>query len=81
MRQQWNLSPAGSTIEIEDYQVGLDDISVLELANRTRPTSTCGTSNVGLMAIGITRNGGPNIMTDLASLVAPKPGAEYAKRS
>jgi hypothetical protein len=31
-RQQWNFSPAGSTTEIEDYAVGLDAVSVLELA-------------------------------------------------
>ena len=32
VRQQWNFSPAGSTSEVEDYQVSLDDVSVLELA-------------------------------------------------
>src|ERR1700687_4150616 len=32
VRQQWNFSPAGSTSEAEDYQVSLDDVSVLELA-------------------------------------------------
>ena len=32
VRQQWSFSPAGSTSEIEDYQVSLDDLSVLELA-------------------------------------------------
>jgi len=32
VRQQWNFSPIGSTIEVEDYQVSLDDVSVLELA-------------------------------------------------
>jgi hypothetical protein len=32
VRQQWNFSPAGSTTEIEDYMVDLDDVSVLELA-------------------------------------------------
>ena len=30
-RQQWNFSPAGSTNEIEDYDVSLDGVSVLEL--------------------------------------------------
>jgi hypothetical protein len=32
VRQQWNFSPAGSTREVEDYQVGLDRVAVLELA-------------------------------------------------
>ena len=32
VRQQWNFSPAGSTTEIEDYEVDLDGVSVLELA-------------------------------------------------
>jgi uncharacterized protein (DUF736 family) len=32
VRQQWNFSPAGSTSEVEDYQVSLEDASVLELA-------------------------------------------------
>lgn len=31
VRQQWTFSPAGSTSEIEDYQVSLDDLAVLEL--------------------------------------------------
>lgn len=34
VRQQWNFSPAGSTSEIEDYEVNLDDVSVLELVIR-----------------------------------------------
>ena len=32
VRQQWNFSPAGSTSEVEDYEVDLDGVSVLELA-------------------------------------------------
>ena len=32
VRQQWNFSPAGSTSEVEDYEVSLEDVSVLELA-------------------------------------------------
>ncbi len=32
VRQQWSFSPQGSTSEVEDYQVGLDSVSVLELA-------------------------------------------------
>jgi hypothetical protein len=34
VRQQWNFSPAGSTSEVEDYEVNLDDVSVLELVIR-----------------------------------------------
>ena len=32
VRQQWNFSPAGSTMEIEDYMVDLDAVAILELA-------------------------------------------------
>jgi hypothetical protein len=32
VRQQWNFSPRGSTVEVEDYEVSLDGVSVLELA-------------------------------------------------
>jgi hypothetical protein len=34
VRQQWNFSPAGSTSELEDYEVNLDGVSVLELVIR-----------------------------------------------
>jgi len=34
VRQQWNFSPRGSTIEVEDYRVELDAVSVLELTIR-----------------------------------------------
>ena len=34
VRQQWSFNPNGSTSEVEDYQVGLDSVSVLELALR-----------------------------------------------
>ena len=30
-RQQWNFSPNGSTIEVEDYNVHLPDCAILEL--------------------------------------------------
>lgn len=30
-RQQWNFSPSGSTVEIEDYMVHLPDVAVVEL--------------------------------------------------
>ena len=32
VRQQWNFSPAGSTSELEDYEVNLEGVSALELA-------------------------------------------------
>ena len=32
IRQQWTFSPGGSTEEVEDYRVTLDDVVVLELA-------------------------------------------------
>ena len=31
VRQQWNFSPQGSTREVEDYQVQLENLSTLEL--------------------------------------------------
>jgi len=31
VRQQWNFSPTGSTTEVEDYQVSLENVSALEL--------------------------------------------------
>jgi hypothetical protein len=31
VRQQWNFSPAGSTSEIEDYEVDLDGVATMEL--------------------------------------------------
>ena len=30
-RQQWSFSPVGSTSEVEDYQVNLDNVAALEL--------------------------------------------------
>jgi hypothetical protein len=32
IRQQWTFSPQGSTEEVEDYRVTLDDVVVLKLA-------------------------------------------------
>jgi hypothetical protein len=32
VRQRWNFSPGGSTIEIEDYKVNLPGVMVLELS-------------------------------------------------
>jgi hypothetical protein len=34
VRQQWNFSPAGSTSELEDYEVNLEGVSALELVIR-----------------------------------------------
>ena len=34
VRQQWNFSPAGSTSELEDYEVNLDAVCALELIIR-----------------------------------------------
>jgi hypothetical protein len=31
IRQQWNFSPLGSTSEVEDYRVALDNVSIIEL--------------------------------------------------
>ena len=31
VRQQWNFSPEGSTSEIEDHQVDLENVTILEL--------------------------------------------------
>ena len=31
VRQQWNFNPAGSTSELEDYEVNLEGVSALEL--------------------------------------------------
>ena len=34
VRQEWNFSPGGSTQEIEDYEVSLENVSALELVIR-----------------------------------------------
>ena len=39
-RQQWNFSPYGSTNEVEDYQVDLDNVSILELILKPDLSST-----------------------------------------
>jgi hypothetical protein len=45
VRQQWSFSPQGSTSEIEDYQVSLDNVSVLELEVEPEltPANACAT--------------------------------------
>jgi hypothetical protein len=40
VRQQWNFSPHGSTREVEEYEVYLDDASVLELTLKPDLTRT-----------------------------------------
>ncbi len=40
VRQQWSFSPQGSTREVEDYQVQLEEVSVLELALKPDLTPT-----------------------------------------
>ena len=35
VRQQWSFSPQGSTSEVEDYQVNLDDVSDLRVSAET----------------------------------------------
>jgi hypothetical protein len=42
VRQQWSFSPHGSTSEIEDYQVDLDNVRALEL--ELKPDLTPGTA-------------------------------------
>ncbi|MBV9083125.1 MAG: hypothetical protein JOZ62_10640 [Acidobacteriaceae bacterium] len=42
VRQQWTFSPQGSTIEVEDYQVNLQNVTMLQLTidpDRGRNTS------------------------------------------
>ncbi len=46
VRQQWNFSPRGSTSEVEDYEVSLEDVSVLEL--EIRPDLTRGEAPAAL---------------------------------
>jgi hypothetical protein len=46
VRQQWNFSPAGSTHEVEDYHVALEDVSALELA--IKPDLSCEKAVAGL---------------------------------
>lgn len=46
VRQQWNFSPAGSTSELEDYEVNLDRVSVLELVIKPDLTHNDGLSTL-----------------------------------
>jgi hypothetical protein len=47
VRQQWNFSPAGSTSEVEHYDVNLERVSVLELS--IRPDLNNGTGRATLV--------------------------------
>jgi hypothetical protein len=46
VRQQWNFSPTGSTHEVEDYHVALEEVSALELT--IKPDLSCGKAAAGL---------------------------------
>ena len=46
VRQQWNFSPTGSTHEVEDYHVVLEEVSALELA--IKPDLSCQKAAAGL---------------------------------
>jgi hypothetical protein len=49
--QQWNFSPQGSTNEAEDYQVELEDVSVLELDIKPDLTSNNALATLALWRI------------------------------
>ena len=46
VRQRWNFSPTGSTHEVEDYHVALEEVSTLELA--IKPDLSCEKAAAGL---------------------------------
>jgi hypothetical protein len=46
VRQQWTFSPRGSTSEIEDYRVNLDEVSVLELTLKPDLQPNCGLASL-----------------------------------
>jgi len=48
VRQQWNFSPAGSTSEVEHYDVNLERVAVLELS--IRPDLKDGTGRATLVS-------------------------------
>lgn len=48
VRQQWNFSPQGATREVEDYEINVDNASVLEL--RLKPDLTPGRAFATLAA-------------------------------
>ena len=50
-RQQWNFSPGGSTVELEDYSVNLPDVAEVELAIDPGRHDT--TAVASLQSIGI----------------------------
>ena len=50
VRQQWNFSPTGSTMEIEHYVVDLDAVLSSGTSNPTRFASVGGSCHTGLVA-------------------------------
>ena len=48
VRQQWNFSPQGSTSEVEDYHVQLENVSILELTLNPDLTPTRACATLGL---------------------------------
>jgi uncharacterized protein (DUF736 family) len=52
VRQQWNFSPAGSTIELEDYMVSLEAVSALELAIRPNMGSNSAIATLAAWRVG-----------------------------
>ena len=52
VRQQWNFSPAGSTSELEDYEVNLDGVSALELVIRPDLTHNDGLATLAAWRVG-----------------------------
>jgi hypothetical protein len=52
VRQQWNFSPAGSTVEVEDYAVSLQDVSVLELVIKPDISSKEGIATLSMWRVG-----------------------------
>jgi len=49
VRQQWNFSPPGSVLEIEDYTVELSEVKVLELV--IVPDKNCGAARASLVSL------------------------------
>ena len=52
VRQQWTFSPAGSTSEVEHYDVNLERVSVLELSIRPDLTNGTGRATLASWRVG-----------------------------
>ena len=52
VRQQWTFSPAGSTSEVEHYDVNLELVSVLELSIRPDLTNGTGRATLASWRVG-----------------------------